>query len=87
MPLQTPCLRTQHRALAKPIALWEHWLAPSPTTCATPVPAGTLQDVNSDYNIGRVLGRGQFGTTREAEDKAKQGSKYACKSIAKRKLS
>lgn len=44
-----------------------------------------LQEVTSDYNLGKVLGRGQFGTTRLAESKKEQ-STYACKSIAKRKL-
>ena len=44
-----------------------------------------LQDVSSDYNLGKVLGRGQFGTTRLAEVK-KGGGTFACKSIAKRKL-
>jgi calcium-dependent protein kinase len=45
-----------------------------------------LKDVNSDYHLGKVLGRGQFGTTRLAED-IKKRDKFACKSIAKRKLS
>jgi len=45
-----------------------------------------LQDINQDYSLGKVLGRGQFGTTRVAEEK-KIRDKYACKSIAKRKLS
>ena len=44
-----------------------------------------LQDVSSEYTLGKVLGRGQFGTTRLAEDK-KSGKVLACKSIAKRKL-
>ena len=44
-----------------------------------------LQDVTSHYNLGKVLGRGQFGTTRVAECKS-SGNVYACKSIAKRKL-
>lgn len=44
------------------------------------------QDVTTDYHLGKVLGRGQFGTTRVAEPKAKKGVTYACKSIAKRKL-
>ncbi len=37
------------------------------------------------YTLGRVLGRGQFGTTRLAAEKS-TGSELACKSIAKRKL-
>ena len=45
----------------------------------------SLQDVTSLYTLGKILGKGQFGTTRVAEEKA-TGSIYACKSIAKRKL-
>jgi calcium-dependent protein kinase len=44
-----------------------------------------LQDVTAVYTLGRVLGRGQFGTTRLAAEKA-SGAELACKSIAKRKL-
>lgn len=43
------------------------------------------QDVTALYTLGRVLGRGQFGTTRLAEDKV-TGEQLACKSISKRKL-
>ena len=43
------------------------------------------QDVTNVYTLGRVLGRGQFGTTRLAVHKA-SGKEYACKSIGKRKL-
>jgi calcium-dependent protein kinase len=43
------------------------------------------QDVSSHYTLGRVLGRGQFGTTRLANEKS-TGAELACKSIAKRKL-
>ena len=45
-----------------------------------------LKDVNDDYNLGKVLGRGQFGTTRLATDAKSRGDTYACKSIAKGKL-
>lgn len=41
--------------------------------------------MSSDYHLGKVLGRGQFGTTRLAESK-KEAKTFACKSIAKRKL-
>lgn len=37
------------------------------------------------YDIGKVLGKGQFGTTRLCTDK-KTGQVLACKSISKRKL-
>lgn len=46
---------------------------------------GRLQDVTALFSLGKVLGRGQFGTTREATERA-TGEKYACKSISKRKL-
>ena len=41
--------------------------------------------MGSEYHLGKVLGRGQFGTTRLAESKA-ESKTFACKSIAKRKL-
>jgi calcium-dependent protein kinase len=44
-----------------------------------------VQDVTSLYTLGKVLGRGQFGTTRLATDR-KTGKELACKSIGKRKL-
>jgi calcium-dependent protein kinase len=43
---------------------------------------GHLKDY---YNLGRKLGRGQFGTTFLCVEKA-TGKEYACKSIAKRNL-
>ena len=42
--------------------------------------------MTGDYHLGKVLGRGQFGTTRLAEPKTQKGKTLACKSIAKRKL-
>eukprot|EP01023_Acetabularia_acetabulum_P026032 TRINITY_DN2479_c0_g1_i1.p1 TRINITY_DN2479_c0_g1~~TRINITY_DN2479_c0_g1_i1.p1 ORF type:complete len:551 (+),score=120.55 TRINITY_DN2479_c0_g1_i1:148-1800(+) len=42
-------------------------------------------DVASLYNLGKVLGRGQFGITRLATDK-NTNEKFACKTISKRKL-
>ena len=41
---------------------------------------------SGDYHLGKVLGRGQFGTTRLAEDAKARGQTFACKSIAKGKL-
>jgi calcium-dependent protein kinase len=37
------------------------------------------------FDFGKVLGKGQFGTTRLVKDK-KTGEELACKSISKRKL-
>ncbi|GMH07858.1 hypothetical protein Nepgr_009698 [Nepenthes gracilis] len=42
-------------------------------------------NVKEFYSLGRKLGQGQFGTTFLCIEKA-TGNKYACKSIAKRKL-
>eukprot|EP01026_Neomeris_dumetosa_P039070 TRINITY_DN31_c9_g1_i4.p1 TRINITY_DN31_c9_g1~~TRINITY_DN31_c9_g1_i4.p1 ORF type:complete len:498 (-),score=83.19 TRINITY_DN31_c9_g1_i4:347-1840(-) len=42
-------------------------------------------DIATLYNLGKVLGRGQFGVTRLATDK-KTDEKLACKTISKRKL-
>ena len=44
-----------------------------------------MQDVQTLYTLGKVLGKGQFGTTRLAEEKT-TGRLLACKSISKRKL-
>mmetsp|Transcript_19888 Transcript_19888/g.64727 ORF Transcript_19888/g.64727 Transcript_19888/m.64727 type:complete len:514 (-) Transcript_19888:65-1606(-) len=43
------------------------------------------QDVHAAYSFGKVLGKGQFGTTYETKDK-RTGKKCACKQIPKRKL-
>ncbi|GJS32406.1 calcium-dependent protein kinase 29 [Tanacetum coccineum] len=42
-------------------------------------------DLRQIYHIGKELGRGQFGVTYLCTEKA-TGTKYACKSISKRKL-
>lgn len=39
----------------------------------------------TSYDFGKILGKGQFGTTRLVTDK-KTGEQLACKSIGKRKL-
>ncbi|XVF69526.1 hypothetical protein PTKIN_Ptkin11bG0088900 [Pterospermum kingtungense] len=44
-----------------------------------------MEDVKSTYNIGKELGRGQFGVTYLCTHKA-TGEQFACKTIAKRKL-
>ncbi|KAL8129345.1 hypothetical protein V2J09_018500 [Rumex salicifolius] len=45
----------------------------------------TGRDINSRYELGRELGRGEFGITYMATD-LESGDKYACKSISKKKL-
>lgn len=42
-------------------------------------------DILAEYDLGKIVGRGQFGTTRVAVQKA-TNKKFACKSIAKRKM-
>ncbi|GMI89081.1 calcium-dependent protein kinase 17 [Hibiscus trionum] len=44
-----------------------------------------MEDIKSTYNIGKELGRGQFGVTRLCTNKT-TGERFACKTIAKRKL-
>ncbi|KAK6124592.1 hypothetical protein DH2020_041666 [Rehmannia glutinosa] len=43
------------------------------------------EDIKSHYNLGKELGRGQFGVTHLCTDIG-TGQEYACKSISKRKL-
>ncbi|KAL4333434.1 hypothetical protein GQ457_07G043110 [Hibiscus cannabinus] len=44
-----------------------------------------MEDIKQTYNIGKELGRGQFGVTHLCTHKV-SGEQFACKSIAKRKL-
>ncbi|PIN11173.1 Ca2+/calmodulin-dependent protein kinase, EF-Hand protein superfamily [Handroanthus impetiginosus] len=43
------------------------------------------EDIKAHYNLGKELGRGQFGVTHLCTEIA-TGQQYACKSISKRKL-
>ncbi|KAL8140160.1 hypothetical protein V2J09_006181 [Rumex salicifolius] len=45
----------------------------------------TGRDINARYELGRELGRGEFGITYMATD-LETGGKFACKSISKKKL-
>ena len=45
----------------------------------------TGRDISLRYDLGRELGRGEFGITYLAID-VESGEKYACKSISKKKL-
>ncbi|KAG2592394.1 calcium-dependent protein kinase 2-like [Panicum virgatum] len=63
----------------------------APTPTKPPAPIGPvlgrpMEDVRSIYTIGKELGRGQFGVTSLCTHKA-TGERFACKTIAKRKLS
>jgi calcium-dependent protein kinase len=60
--------------------------APTPTKPIGPVLGRPMEDVRSIYTIGKELGRGQFGVTSLCTHKA-TGERFACKTIAKRKLS
>ncbi|XP_062083594.1 calcium-dependent protein kinase 17-like [Humulus lupulus] len=60
------------------------------TKNSKPAPIGTvlgrpMEDVRSTYNVGKELGRGQFGVTHLCTHKV-SGEQFACKTIAKRKL-
>ncbi|KAG0592895.1 hypothetical protein KC19_1G288500 [Ceratodon purpureus] len=66
--------------------------APAPRSKPTlrSAPSGILgkplRDIKKNYTLGRELGRGQFGVTYLCTEK-ETGVAYACKTIAKRKLS
>ncbi|KAI3951409.1 hypothetical protein MKW98_030261 [Papaver atlanticum] len=51
--------------------------------CVLKDPTG--RDIDITYELGRELGRGEFGITYLCTDKA-SGDEYACKSISKKKL-
>ncbi|KAK4275706.1 hypothetical protein QN277_018744 [Acacia crassicarpa] len=64
---------------------------PPPTKASRPSPMGPvlqrpMEDIKATYTMGKELGRGQFGVTHLCTHKA-TGKQYACKTIAKRKLS
>ncbi|KAA8550014.1 hypothetical protein F0562_001698 [Nyssa sinensis] len=64
--------------------------AQSSKPAAKPAPIGPvlgrpMEDVRTLYNIGKELGRGQFGVTHLCTQK-QTGEQFACKTIAKRKL-
>ncbi|CAL4954019.1 unnamed protein product [Urochloa decumbens] len=63
----------------------------APTPTKPPAPIGPvlgrpMEDVRTIYTVGKELGRGQFGVTSLCTHKA-TGERFACKTIAKRKLS
>ncbi|KAE9594061.1 hypothetical protein Lal_00012384 [Lupinus albus] len=57
----------------------------SRTTTIGPVLGRPMEDVRATYSLGKELGRGQFGITHLCTNKV-TGQKFACKTIAKRKL-
>lgn len=65
--------------------------APNPASSVAVARVGTIldrqqyDDLGSIYEVGRELGRGQFGVTYLCTEKATR-AQYACKSISKRKL-
>ncbi|XP_074331802.1 calcium-dependent protein kinase 17-like [Apium graveolens] len=59
--------------------------APKKNNPIGPVLGRPMDDVKAQYNIGKELGRGQFGITHICTHK-QTGEKFACKTIAKRKL-
>ncbi|KAL5972638.1 Calcium-dependent protein kinase 19 [Asimina triloba] len=68
-------------------------LKPSPVSAPKPKPiilpdtilGKPFEDVRASYTLGKELGRGQFGVTYLCTE-VSTGHRYACKSIAKRKL-
>lgn len=61
------------------------WRVPSAGLLAGSVLRRKTANLKDIYSLGRKLGQGQFGTTYLCVEKA-TGKEYACKSIAKRKL-
>ncbi|KAH0457327.1 hypothetical protein IEQ34_012642 [Dendrobium chrysotoxum] len=61
------------------------WRVPSAGLLAGSVLKRKTANLKDIYSLGRKLGQGQFGTTYLCVEKA-TGKEYACKSIAKRKL-
>jgi calcium-dependent protein kinase len=59
---------------------------PAKTAPIGPVLGRPMEDVRNTYTIGKELGRGQFGVTHLCTHK-QTGEQFACKTIAKRKLS
>ncbi|TYI64988.1 hypothetical protein E1A91_D09G126400v1 [Gossypium mustelinum] len=58
---------------------------PSKSSPIGPVLGRQMEDIKATYNIGKELGRGQFGVTHLCTCK-QTGEQFACKTIAKRKL-
>ncbi|XP_024382928.1 calcium-dependent protein kinase 17 [Physcomitrium patens] len=58
---------------------------PKMKSSSTGILGKPLRDIKLHYTLGRELGRGQFGVTYLCTDK-ETGISYACKTIAKRKL-
>ncbi|XP_047330295.1 calcium-dependent protein kinase 17-like [Impatiens glandulifera] len=58
---------------------------PNKPVAIGPVLGRPMEDIRNTYNIGKELGRGQFGVTHLCTNK-QSGEKFACKTIAKRKL-
>ncbi|XP_061353990.1 calcium-dependent protein kinase 2-like [Gastrolobium bilobum] len=58
---------------------------PTKTAPIGPVLGKPMEDVRATYTMGKELGRGQFGVTHLCTHKV-TGQKFACKTIAKRKL-
>ena len=79
--------RTQNTAANSNINI--NIIPPTTTSQTTPILGQVLgrpmEDVRSSYTFGRELGRGQFGVTYLVTHKD-TGEKFACKSIATRKL-
>ncbi|CAA7389020.1 unnamed protein product [Spirodela intermedia] len=58
---------------------------PAKASSVGPVLGRPMEDVRQTYNMGKELGRGQFGVTHLCTHRV-TGEQFACKTIAKRKL-
>lgn len=86
-----PPIQQSKTPYQKPHEVYERRPNPGPSPLRPSVSAKNTilgkpyEDVKSRYTIGRELGRGQFGVTYLCTDNL-NAHRYACKSIAKRKL-
>ena len=71
----------------EPVAPEAQLLSPKPLSKTSDAILGKAYDdhVRLFYNLGKKLGRGQFGVTYLCTENS-TGRQFACKSVAKRKL-
>ncbi|GMI84155.1 calcium-dependent protein kinase 17 [Hibiscus trionum] len=80
-----PTCSNSHQTSYKTVASSSKGGASSIKGLIGPVLGRPMEDIKATYNIGKELGRGQFGVTYLCTSKA-TGEQFACKTIAKRKL-
>jgi calcium-dependent protein kinase len=85
---KSPRAKPKPRSRAKPKPNPYDWAPPPATTSRVldgVVPHHPRLRVTDKYHLGRELGRGEFGVTRLATDRATR-ERLACKSVPKRRL-